>query len=257
MVRLDRLYIPGQPQHVVMHSRDGQRAFIDEQDYHLFLDTLRDAAQTYEVSIHAWVLLPTGLQLLVTPSTEAALSFMMQAVGRRYVAIFNRRHGRHGGLWEGRYRSTVIEPERYCLLATQLIELAPVRAGLVAEPHAYRWSSFRHHAGLTRNPIVTDHALFWALGNAPFERQYAWQQLCSKALDEREVGVLMEATHKGWVAGGDAYRTWAAGTANRRIAPLSRGRPRRQVATDPKAEASIQQSQTRTMPPRHGAAESQ
>jgi hypothetical protein len=95
----------------------------------------------------------------------------MQAVGRRYVAHFNRRYARRGTLWEGRYRATVIEGERFFLLASRVVELAPVRNHLVAAPEDYRWSSYRHHIGLTVDSLITDHPLYWALGNTPFERQ--------------------------------------------------------------------------------------
>ena len=227
MARLARLYIPGQPQHVILGALEGQNAFVDEQDYAFFVDTLKIAMRTHRVAVHAWVLMPRIVQLLVTPSDETGLSKVMQAVGRRYVAYFNRRQGRHGTLWQGRYRATVIEGKRYLLLATRMVEFAPVRQRLVAMPEDYRWSSYRHHIGLTVDSLITDHALFWALGNTPFERQRAYRELCEEPLNEREVNQLMQATLKGWVLGDDAYRDWASHTANRRVSPLPRGRPRK------------------------------
>lgn len=227
MARLARLYVPDQPQHVILRGLDQQPAFVDDQDYDLFIDCLKAAARDHHLAVHAWVLMPGAVQLLVTPSDESSLPKAMQAVGRRYVAHFNRRYARRGTLWEGRYRATVIEGERFFLLASRVVELAPVRNHLVAAPEDYRWSSYRHHIGLTVDSLITDHPLYWALGNTPFERQRAYRELCEQSLDERETTQLMQATLKGWVLGSDTYRDWASRTANRRVSPLPRGRPRK------------------------------
>jgi len=227
MARLARLYVPDQPQHVILRGLDQQPAFVDDQDYELFIDCLKAAARDHHLAVHAWVLMPGAVQLLVTPSDEASLPKAMQAVGRRYVAHFNRRYARRGTLWEGRYRATVIEAERYFLLASRVVELAPVRNHLSAAPEDYRWSSYRHHIGLTVDSLVTDHSLYWALGNTPFERQRAYRELCEQPLDERESTQLMQATLKGWVLGSDTWRDWASRSANRRVSPLPRGRPRK------------------------------
>ncbi len=227
MARLARLYVPDQPQHVILRGLDQQPAFVDDQDYELFIDCLKAAARDHHLAVHAWALMPGAVQLLVTPSDESSLPKAMQAVGRRYVAHFNRRYARRGTLWEGRYRATVIEAERFFLLASRVVELAPVRSHLVAAPEDYRWSSFRHHIGLTVDSLITDHPLYWALGNTPFERQRAYRELCEQPLDERETSQLMQATLKGWVLGSETWRDWASRSANRRVSPLPRGRPRK------------------------------
>jgi putative transposase len=227
MARLARLYVPDQPQHVILRGLDQQPAFVDDQDYELFIDCLKAAARDHHLAVHAWVLMPGAVQLLATPSDESSLPKAMQAVGRRYVAHFNRRYARRGTLWEGRYRATVIEGERYFLLASRVVELAPVRNHLVAAPEDYRWSSYRHHIGLTVDSLITDHQLYWALGNTPFERQRVYRELCEQPLDERETTQLMQATLKGWVLGSDTWRDWASRSANRRVSPLPRGRPRK------------------------------
>jgi len=98
---------------------------------------------------------------------------------------------------------------------------------LVQAPEQYRWSSYPHHIGLTLDPLVTDHPLYWALANTPFERQRAYKELCEQPLDQRTVDALQQATLKGWVLGSETYRSWAAREANRRISPLQRGRPRK------------------------------
>jgi putative transposase len=164
--------------------------------------------------------MPDAVQLLVTPSYESSVAMAMQAVGRRYVETFNRRHGRRGTVWRGAYWATVIEPDRYFLLASQVIDQAPVRNRLVAEPGNYQWSSYTHHIGMRVDSFIKDHPLYRALGNTPSERHQTYRDLGARPLDEHEVDNLMQSTLKGWVLGSAAYCEWAAQTANRRLMPL-------------------------------------
>jgi putative transposase len=219
MARLARHYVPEQPQHVILQGLTGP-AFLDEGDYLYFLACLADAARVADLAVHAWVLMPDAIQFLVTPSYESSVAVAMQAVGRRYVETFNRRHGCRGAVWRGGYQATVIEPDRYFLLASQVIDHAPVRNRLVAEPGNYQWSSYTHHIGLRVDNFMKDHPLYRALGNTPFERHQAYLDLGAQPLDEREVNNLMESTLKGWVLGSAAYCDWAAQTAHRRLMPL-------------------------------------
>jgi putative transposase len=235
MARLARLYVPDQPQLVILRGLAQQPAFIDEQDYQLFIECLRTAARDHHLAIHAYALMPGAVHLLVTPRDEASLPKAMQAVGRRYVAHFNRRYARRGTLWEGRYRATVIEAQQYFLLASRVVEMAPMRAELVASPHDFKWSSYRHHIGMTLDSLITDHPLYWSLANTPFERQRAYTELCEQPLDERETNRLLQATLKGWVLGSESYREWAGRAANRRVSPLPRGRPRK-IRETPQAQ---------------------
>lgn len=226
MTRLARHYVPEQPQHVILQGLAGP-AFLDEGDYRYFLACLADAARVADLAVHAWVLMPDAVQFLVTPSYESSVAMAMQAVGRRYVETFNRRHGRRGTVWRGGYAATVIEPERYFVLASQVIDHAPVHNQLVAEPGKYQWSSYTHHVGLRVDSFVKDHPLYRALGDTPSERHQAYRDLGTQRLDEREVNNLMQSTLEGWVLGSAAYCEWAAQTANRRLMPLLlRERPR-------------------------------
>ncbi|MEX3788031.1 transposase [Paraburkholderia sp. BR14374] len=219
MTRLARHYVPEQPQHVILQGIVGP-AFLDEGDYLYFLACLADAARVADLAVHAWVLMPDAVQFLVTPSYESSVAMAMQAVCRRYVETFNRRHGRRGAVWRGGYRATVIEPERYFLLTSQVIDQAPVRNRLVADPANYQWSSCAHHLGQRVDSFIKDHALYRALGNTPLERQQAYRDLGARPLDECEVENLMQSTLNGWVLGSAAYCEWAARTANRRLMPL-------------------------------------
>lgn len=197
MARLPRLAAAGYPHHVIQRGNDRQAVFRETADYARYVDWLREIAAGHGVAVHAYVLMPNHVHLLATPPTEQALSKLMQSLGRRYVRWFNDKYGRSGTLWEGRFRSTVIEADRYLLACSRYIELNPVRAGIVNSPELYRWSSYAHHVGLLVDPLVTDHPLVWALGNTPFERQSAYRRLFDADLPSEVIDAVRASTNRG------------------------------------------------------------
>lgn len=225
MARLPRLVVPGQPHHVIQRGNDRRLTFRDDSDYEAFLGWLGSAARQFKVAIHAYVLMPNHLHLLVTPTDDSGLGRMMQWVGRYYVPYFNQKYDRAGTLWQGRYKTTVIDSERYFLTCSRYIELNPVRAGMLADPDKYRWSSYSHHVGGAANPLITDHALYWALGNTPFAREAAYRELAQQALATDEIRALSEATLKGWALGSDQFKSHLERQTERRVRPARRGRP--------------------------------
>lgn len=227
MARLPRLVVPHQPHHVIQRGNDKQTIFRDSEDYSSFLRWLKDAAKHFKVAVHAYALLPSHLHLLVTPVDATGLGKMMQWVGRHYVPYFNAKYQRAGTLWQGRYRATVIESEQYFLLCSRYIELHPARAGLVAEPEGYPWSSISHHIGVKSDPLITDHSVFWALGNTPFDREASYKALLAQGIGQREVDALTQATLKGWPLGSDRFKALLAKQVSRRVEPAKRGRPRK------------------------------
>ena len=231
MARLPRLGVAAWPHLVVQGVHDGQSLARDDVDRALLLDTLREASRTHGVSIHAYCLAPDHFHLLLTPEWDSSLSLFMQAVGRRYVSAYNRRHGRSGGLWAGRYRATVLDPTPYLLDAMVWIETHGQRAGGASPLQDDAWSSVRHHLGRCSDPLVSDHASFWSLGNTPFEREAVWRQRLEEGLPAQRVRALADAMHKGWALVSEAARPTVEAAAGRRLAPRPRGRPRKQRDT--------------------------
>lgn len=227
MARLPRLTAPGLPHHLIQRGNNRQAIFVDEFDCLRYLDDLAELAKVHGLAIHAYVLMPNHVHLLATPARRETLPRLMQALGRRYVRSFNDRHRRTGTLWEGRYRSTVVETDRYLLACMRYVELNPMRAGLVDDPAAYRWSSYAHHVGLRVDPLLAEHAVYWGLGNTPFERQGAYRRLFADDLEPGEVEAIRYATHHGWALGARAFATRVAEGAGRRASPRPAGRPRK------------------------------
>lgn len=227
MARLPRLTVPGYPHHLIQRGNNRQPIFGDEADYRLLLDLLGQYAHDFKVAIHSYALMGNHFHLLATPQTEGGLPAMMQAIGRRYVRRFNARHGRSGTLWEGRYRSTLVQAERYLLACMVCIDLNPVRAGMVAEPAQYPWSSFRHYAGIASDRLVTPHPLYWELGNTPFAREQAYADLIAAGLGRDVQQALADSTHRGWALGDKTYIADLERRTQRRASPLAKGRPRK------------------------------
>ena len=225
MARLPRLTLPGYPHHIIQRGNNRQVIFADTQDFETMLALLAENAKKFAVAVHAYVLMDNHFHLLATPTTAEALPLMMQAVGRSYVRYFNNRHGRSGTLWEGRYRSTLIETERYLLACMVYIDLNPVRAGMVAQPADWRWSSHAHSLGLRADALVTPHALFWALGNTPFAREAAYGQLVQAGISASQQGALTDATLRGWALGEAGFVDELQKKSTRRVTKSKPGRP--------------------------------
>lgn len=186
MARRPRQAIAAYPHHVIQRGNNRQAVFVDDLDRRQYLAWLAEASQAFGLAIHAYVLMDNHVHLLATPAGDDALSRTMQAVGRRYVRWFNRRHGRSGTLWEGRFRSSLVEADRYLLACQRYIESNPVRAGLVEAAADWPWSSHRHHVGLLLDPLVRTHPTVWALGNTPFDRESAYRRLFDEGASMRE-----------------------------------------------------------------------
>lgn len=232
MARFPRLVVPHQPHHLIQRGNDRQAIFRDADDHVIFLGRLREAAKLFQVAIHAYVLMPNHLHLLASPADPEGLARMMQWVGRHYVPYFNRKYDRVGTLWQGRYKTAVIDSERYFMICSRYIELNPVRAGLVADPAQFPWSSHAHHMGIKADPVITDHPLYWALGNTPFEREAAYRALLEQGLAQDEIDALSDATRKGWALGSEQFKSALEKKMNRRVQPVKRGRPRKQENTE-------------------------
>ena len=226
MARLPRLIVPGFPHHVIQRGNNRQRIFETQADYAFFLELAQEHASQFGVAIHAYVLMPNHIHLLATPQTaQDALPKMMQAVGRRYVRHFNDSHGRTGTLWEGRYKSTLVQTDRYLLACMVYIDLNPVRAGLVSLAADYPWSSHGHYIGLRVDPLITPHPLEWALGNTPFAREAAYAALVQQGISTKQTLDLTQSALRGWALGDDRFVAELQRQTPRRVVKASAGRP--------------------------------
>ena len=227
MARLPRLTVAGHVHHVIQRGNNRQVVFASTEDRVFFLELLEQNARALRVAVHGYVLMDDHFHLLLTPETPEGLPQLMQAIGRRYVRYFNALQGRSGTLWEGRFRSTVLEAATQLLPCMAYMDLNPVRSGLVAQPQDFAWSSYRHYAGLQPDKRLTSPAPYWDLGNTPFAREAAYSSWVQSGLDLQQVQALTNATLQGWALGSDAFLCQLEELVPRRVRPSRAGRPMR------------------------------
>lgn len=225
MARQPRLILPNQPHLIVQRGNDNQRIFRDDEDHERFLAWLKECARFYKVAVHAYVLMPSYVIVLATPADEEGLALMMQKVGRYYVPWFNGKYGRSGTLFQGRFRTAIVDAVPWLLACSRHIELAPVREQLAAGALDHRWSSYAHHAGVRADGLITDHMLYWSLGNTPFQREAAYTALVEQGSGADEGALIDAALGKGVPVGSRDFMAELEKKTRRRILPAKRGRP--------------------------------
>jgi putative transposase len=205
MPRRPRLFLPDQPQHVVVRGHNRDPILARHEDFRFLYRCLCEAAQRHGLQIHAWVFMHNHLHLLATPCDAQSLPRTMQSVGRRYAQYFNRCYHRSGALWEGRYKAALVDTERYLLACYRYIEMNPVRAGIARRPEDYPYSSF-HANGLGKpDSLLTAHATYLqlmgiqetesvGLDGAPRE---AYLRLFDQAQSIKELTGIRRGTEKG------------------------------------------------------------
>jgi putative transposase len=222
MARLARLVIPGQPHLVLQQALEP--VFLDDSDRQAYVAAMRAVAADSGIAVHGYALLDRQVRLLVTPAAAGSLGRWLQRVGRRYVVAFNRRHGRSGTPWDGRYRATVLQAERFLLSCLRQLEFEPVRLGLAARPQDWPWSSAAHHAGRSNDPLISEHPMYWQLGNTPFDRQAAYRTTNEIPLEAAQAVLIDQAVTRGWALGDATYLRAQALATSRRLVPASPGR---------------------------------
>ena len=206
MPRPNRICIPGLPHHVVQRGNNKGATFYSQRDYAFYLDCLTEASNKIGVNVHAYVLMTNHVHLLATPNSPEGLSLMMQAIGRRFVSYFNKKHGRTGTLWEGRFKCSVVDSDFYCLACYRYIELNPLRAGLVRNPVDYQWSSYRYNALGHTNTLITPHESYLALDTTAPTRRSRYRALVASSVDHDYLHEIRHGIRKGLPVGNDDFR---------------------------------------------------
>ena len=228
MARLPRLTLADLPHHVIQRGNNRQPIFTDRTDRECLLELLAEAAPRLGVALHGYVLMDNHFHLLLTPSTASGLPQFMQAVGRGYVRSFNDRHGRSGTLWEGRYRSTVIQPAPWTMKCLAYMDLNPLRAGTAIDVAEFAWSSYGHYAGQRHDKALTPPPQYWLLGNTPFAREAGYAEMVRSGISASDVVSLTDAALQGWALGDAAFVESLQKTTERRVIKARAGRPLRE-----------------------------
>ena len=225
MSRKPRFLLPGVPQHVIQRGHHREPCFFAEEDYQRYLHDLHEAALKNRLQIHAYVLMTNHVHLLVTPEQPFSVMHTMQDLGRKFVRFINHRYKRTGGLWEGRYKASLVDSETYLLTCMRYIEMNPVRAGMVARPDEYRWSSYGTNAIGRPNGMLAMHPLYLSLGRDKAAREHAYRELFRHHLDSAELQSVREALNQELVLGREDFKDKIEAMLQRQARAGLPGRP--------------------------------
>lgn len=223
MARLPRICLPDIPQHVIQRGNNRQICFASDEDFSAYAHWLIEYSKKYHVLIHAWVFMTNHVHLLMTPKTKDGISKLMQSLGRRYVRYFNYTYKRTGTLWEGRFKSCVVDAENYLLICQRYIELNPVRAGMVESPVDYKWSSFRSNGWGKPSQLWTPHAVYSALGKSNMECAESYQEMFKGHIDMMLLKQIRQSLNQGLALGNEKFKQEVEQLSGRRVTPLKRG----------------------------------
>lgn len=229
MPRRSRYAIAGIAHHVVQRGHNREGVFFSDDDRSYYLECLENAAVQYDCQVHAYVLMPNHVHLLVTPRQVMGVSRMMQSIGRRYVRHINHRYRRSGTLWEGRYRACLVSNGEHLLDCQQYIETNPVRALLAPRAADYPWSSYAHNALGMASDCLTEHPSYQALGASVGLRSACYEQRSRQSLGEEALNEIRGALDGSRAYGPKQFERDLEQQLQRRIAAGKRGRPPKRV----------------------------
>lgn len=197
MPRTARLVIPEVSLHVVHRGHDRAACFFGDADYLAYLVSLATYGARFRCAIHAYCLMTNHVHLLLTPLESQACAQLMKHLAQRHSKRINAMHGRTGTLWEGRFYSAIVPSERYALACYRYIDMNPVRAGVVARPDEYRWSSYRANVQIRTDGWLSPHPAYLGLAEKVVERGTAYRSLCDASVDAEVIDEIRKATRSG------------------------------------------------------------
>jgi len=227
MPRRSRIIVPDIPLHIIQRGNNRQPCFFTEEDYLFYIDWLEEYAKSTGCAIHAFVLMTNHTHILLTPEKSNSAGLLMKRLGQRYVQYINKTYKRSGTLWEGRFRSCIIQDQEYLFSCQRYIEMNPVRAGMVKHPGEYRWSSYLDNTQGGEFTLVTPHLLYQHLGRTDTERQAAYRDLFCCELESEEMDKIRKATNGNFVLGNEKFQKEISNVLGRRVTPGKAGRPRK------------------------------
>jgi len=232
MPRRPRLELPGLSLHITHRGVNRGGVFIDDDDRRHYLQLLKRAVTEYAIAVHAYVLMDNHVHLLTTAAGVGMTSAALRWLSQSYVQAFNRRHGRTGTLWEGRFKSCLVDSDRYVLSVYRYIELNPVRAAMVGAPEHHAWSSVHANLCLRADPVVTPHPSFLAIGAEPQSRALAYQAWLHEGVDDQQLNAIRAHIAQERALGNPRFQAMVEKTLNRPVTVRPRGRPSRSPAID-------------------------
>lgn len=224
MPRCARIIFPGATVHVVHRGNNRAQCFISEEDRSFYLYQLGRKLPGSDCLLHAYCLMDNHVHLLLTTGAAKGCAVLMKSVAQLYAQYFNKAQRRTGYLWEGRFKSCLVQAEHYALACYRYVEMNPVRAGMVGVAGDFRWSSFRANAHGEECSLIEPHTEYQRLGATASERQAAYRDLFGTAAAAAPLEEIRRATNGGFVLGDPPFKNSVACRLGRRVEASSPGR---------------------------------
>lgn len=227
MPREKRVVLPGCPMHITHRGNNRSTIFLDDADCSAYYELLKEAHHKHSCAIHAYVFMNNHLHLLITPAAQESPGKMMHVVETVYARYFNRRYGRTGAVWEGRYHSSLVQSAKYFFTCSRYIELNPVRALMVDHPECHAWSSYHCNADAKSNALITPHAMYRNLARKARDCSSAYRALFANSLDTEAITAIRAGTKSNGLTGDSSFHHQIERQLQRKIATSARGGDRR------------------------------
>lgn len=225
MPRTGRVILPNYPHHVVQRGHNRQVVFPHSQDYRYYLDTLLEWKAGYDIKVYAWCLMTNHVHLVLEPPEAVEnLGRLMKRLAGRQTRYVNRRLARSGTLWEGRYKSSPIQTDAYFLACCRYVELNPVRAGMVADPDGYPWSSYCSRPASSAPGLLDEHPTYRVLGRSPAERLHQYRLFVRAGTPDAELRLIRQSLQRCQLTGDDRFVDTVERLTGRRIEHKAPGR---------------------------------
>jgi putative transposase len=215
--------------HALNRGNNRAAVFDAHADYPLFLHALAQTQQRYPFRLFGYCLMPNHFHLLLQPDDGQNISRILQSLTVAHTWHFHKAQRSSGHVWQGRFKSPVIQDDDHLLTVLRYIEANPLRAGMVSDLAAYRWSSYAAHGLGQADPLLSAVPVWARLGKTEAARQARWRAWVHEPLTERELAAVRKAVTSGRPFGSPS---WVDATARRlgiNLALRPRGRPKKQV----------------------------
>ena len=225
MPRHRRIALPHLPHHIVQRGHNRNAVFNTSADRTAYLETLAEFRGVSGIRVYGYCLMTNHVHLIVDPGAEPAnLGRLMKRLAGRHTRRINRLTQRTGTAWNGRYRCSPIETDAYLLACNRYVELNPVRAGLVAHPVEYPWSSYRAKVGFGECAWLDLDPVYLALGRSRERRQAAYRDIVGRDVPPAELELIRTALQRNQLTGSDRFISEVERRFGRRIAHRGPGR---------------------------------
>jgi putative transposase len=225
MGRQPRLVADGLVYHALNRGNNRAPVFFDAADFQAFLLALRQTRERYPFRLFAYCLMKNHFHLVLQPEKGANVSRVLQSVTVAHTWHYHKERASSGHVWQGRFKSPVIEEDEHLLTVMRYVEANPLRAGITEDLASYPWSSYPVHGLGKSDDLVAEAPVWRGLGTTEGARQKRWRKWVHRPLTDKELNGVRGAVTTGRPFGTESWVDEMATRLGLDLGPRRRGRP--------------------------------